>query len=275
MYKTILVHVDNTQAAGERIDAAARLALLNHAHLVGAAMTGLSPYVFPVGGFEAGLPSVEFPVDELRAVADRALDAFEERVRPFGLASVERRRVEDEAGAGMSMMARYCDLVVIGQTGAAPQMRADFAEYVLLNCARPVLILPPARIATDIGRRVTLAWNGSADATRALTSAIPLMQRADKVELVMLDADTEGGHNGERPAADIRQYLARHGITAALRQAEGGRHPGEALLACAGTAGSDLIVMGAYGHSRFREILMGGATRTALRTSTLPLWMAH
>ena len=181
MYKTILVHVDGTARAAHRIDIAARLALLHDAHLVGTAPTGLSLYVFPVGGFEAGLATVTFPIEELRSEADRALDAFETSMRQAGVGKFERRRIDEEAGVGVSLQARYADLVVISQSAAGESLRglrADFPEYVLLNCARPVLVVPATGIQGPFAKRIAVAWNGSADAVRAITSAIPLLRAA-------------------------------------------------------------------------------------------------
>ncbi len=280
MYKTILVHVDGTARCAQRIEIASRLALLHDAHLVGTAPTGLSLFVFPVGGFEPGLPTVTFPIEELRGEADRALDAFEASVRQAGVASFERRRIDEETGVGVSMQARYADVVVISQNApgeSTPRLRADFPEYVLLNCARPVLVVPAAGIQGAFGQRIAVGWNGSADAVRAITSAIPLMRTAEQVKLVVLNADTEGDIHGEVPGADMALYLARHGVRVevTVTETDADADAGEALLAYAAKNRIDLIVMGAYGHSRWREILLGGATRTVLRTSPLPLWMAH
>ncbi len=278
MYKTILVHVDGTARAAQRVDIASRLALLHDAHLVGTAPTGLSLYAFPVGGFEPGLPTVTFPIEQLRAEADSALDAFEASARLAGVDKFERRRIDEESGVGVSMQARYADLVVISQSApgeATPRLRADFPEYVLINCARPVLVVPAAGIRGPFGKRIAVGWNGSADAVRAITSAIPLLRAAEQVNLLVLNADTEGDIHGEVPGADMALYLARHGVRVEVTATDTDEDAGEALLAYAADHRIDLIVMGAYGHSRFREILIGGATRTVLRTSPLPLWMAH
>lgn len=278
MYKTILVHVDGTARSAHRVDIAARLALLHDAHLVGTATTGLSLFAFPVGGFEPGLPTVTFPIEQLRAEADQALDAFEAAVRQAGVSKFERRRIDDETGVGVSMQARYADVAVISQSARGeplPRLRTDFPEYVLLNCARPVLVVPAGGIQGAFGKRVAVAWNGSADAVRAITSAIPLLQAAEQVNLVVFNADTEGDIHGELPGADMAVYLARHGVRVEVMATDTDDDEGDALLSFAADNKVDLIVMGAYGHSRFREILLGGATRTVLRTSSLPLWMAH
>ena len=278
MYKTILIHVDESPRSLQRVDIAARLAEQYQAHLIGAAMTGLSPYIFPVGAFDPTVPPIVFPVDELRAQASSALDGFEAAVQRAGVSAYERRLIDDEAGIGMSLLARYSDLVIISQivpTEFQPRLRSDFPEYVVLNSARPVLVLPASGAHSDIGRRITVAWNGSAEAVRAITSAIAIMQRAGQVDLVVFDADLDGDVHGEEPGADIALFLARHGIKVEVTSAQSAGDEGEALLTFATDKGADLIVMGAYGHSRFREFLLGGMSRTVLASSPIALWMSH
>lgn len=278
MYKTILVHVDETARSAGRIDAAARLANLHDAHLVGAAVTGLAPYLLPQVGLDPGASAIAFPIEELHAEADRALDLFDRHAAEQGVRSFERRRIDHEAGIGISLHARYCDLVVVSQSALdefAPRLRTDFPEYVILNGARPALVLPAKGPTGEIGKRVTVAWNGSNNAVHAITSAIPLLQRAQAVNLVVFDPTLDADHHGDIPGADIGLYLARHGIRVDVTSAHAGGDTGEALLSFAADHGADLIVMGAYGHSRFSEILLGGASRTALLSSPIPLWMAH
>jgi nucleotide-binding universal stress UspA family protein len=278
MLKTILVHVDATARSQHRIEVAARLAAQYEAHLVGAAMTGLSTYFFSVGSVELGMPPIVFPVEELRAAANRALDRFDAAAHKALLSGFERRLVEDEAGAGICLQARYSDLVVVSQTAPGEfqlGLRADFPEYVLLHSARPVLVLPHTGVKGEIGRKVTVAWNGSTGALRAITSAIPLLKRALKVDLVVFDADLQGQLHGEDPGADMALYLARHGVKVELSANESGMDVGDSLLSFAADKGSDLIVMGAYGHSRVREFILGGMSRHALEMSPVALWMAH
>ncbi|MCY0912580.1 universal stress protein [Massilia antarctica] len=277
-YKTILVHVDESAQDAARIDTAARLAIEHNAHLIGTALTNLPPRLLLLSGLDPSLPPMQAPLAELRRLADSALDAFEQRAIGLGVLSVERRRMEEEIGLGVSLQARYCDLVVIGRHDAAypsPGVRADFPEYVLLNSTKPVLVLPPTMQGPSLGQWIVAAWNGSAPASRAIASAIPLMQRARQVDIVVVDARSQGDLHVAMPGADLALYLARHGIRVNVREVDSHIDPGPALLGAAGEAGADLIVMGAYGRSHFREVLLGGATRTLLRTSTLPLWMAH
>ncbi|MDQ1831757.1 universal stress protein [Massilia scottii] len=278
MYKTILVHVDETARSAHRSDVAARLALLNDAHLVGAAMTGLPAFLLPVGGVQAGLQVAGLPVAELRAEANRSLDLFETTARRAGASAIERRCLDDEPGMGMSMQARYCDLVVISQSAPdefLPRLRPDFPDYVVLNAVRPVLVLPARGAGGSLGQRITVAWNASAEAARAITSALPMLQRAQQVDLVVFDPAGAGDLHGADPGADIALYLARHGVRVDVTVQGAGTDEGQSLLAFAAGKNADLIVMGAYGRSRFREILLGGMTRSMLATSAIPLWMAH
>lgn len=278
MYRTILVHVDNTPRAATRIDMAAQLARRFDAHLIGTAITGLPPYLYPANGFNPAFSAIPLIVEQLRAEADRALERFESRAREAGIASLECRRSDDEPGWSLSMQARHADLLVLGQASdddGAPVLRSDFPEYVLLNCARPVLIVPAAGVSGTVGRRVTVAWNGNAESVRALTSALPLLQGAQSVDLVIFDADDGASQHGHEPGAEVGAYLRRHGVRLQVSGRESHGDTGKALLAHAAAGQSDLIVMGAYGHSRLREILLGGVTRSALRHATMPLWMAH
>ena len=135
---------------------------------------------------------------------------------------------------------------------------------------RDPVVTPPT-----LGQRITVAWNGSAEAVRAIASALPLLQRAQQVGVVVLDAGIGGDLHGDDPGTDIARYLARQGGRVEVSSAVVGIDASEALLSFAGKKQSDLIVMGAYGHSRFREIVLGGMTRGVLAASAIPLWMSH
>jgi nucleotide-binding universal stress UspA family protein len=278
MYKTILVHVDDTAHSAQRTAVAATMARASAAHVVGAATTGLPVYVYPGDGLVAGLPVPESALEELRVQAERALDRFEAAAREAGVASVERMRIDEEAGIALAMQSRYCDLAIISQASPdefLPRQRADVPDYIVLNSARPVLVLPAVSARPDIGQRVVLAWNGSKEAARAIASALPLLQAARQVDLVIFDPERSEALHGREPGADMARYLARHGVTAEVSVARAGRHDGDALLTFASDKAADLIVMGAYGRSRFREIMLGGMTRAVLASSPIALWMAH
>lgn len=277
-YKTILVHVDLSHESEQRIRIAASLALAQDAHLVGAAMTGLSR--FAVDSLQASSPDTMIATHQalLHQRANQALDQFDAIAQMAGVTSFERRVVDDDAAAGMTVQARYCDLVVISQADPdepAPATMSDFPEYVILNCGRPVLTIPYAGRFDRVGKRILVAWNASREATRALTAALPLLQQATLVEVAAINPDQDLGAHGEQPGADIAVYLARHGVKVTSLQENSEIDSGNALLSLAADRSSDLLVMGAYGHSRFREVLLGGATRTVLESMTLPVLFAH
>lgn len=278
MYKTILVHIDETSHSLVRSRLAAAIALDYDAHLIGAAATGVPEFIFAGDGMLTGVPLSDWPLTELRARAERALDLFETAADAVGAVSIERRLLDEDPGIAMALQSRYCDLAIIGQVGGDeffPRQRSDFPDYVVLNSARPVLVLPAAGAPQQPGTRVTVAWNGSTQAARAVASALPLLRKARQVDLVVFDPERSAGVHGQEAGADIARYLARHGVRIEVSIGRAGADEGKALLDFANDKGADLIVMGAFGHSRFREILLGGMTRSLLASSTLPLWMAH
>lgn len=276
-YKTILVHVDGSAQTPERVGMAAQIALEEGSHLIGSAMTGMSPFLMPFGAFDQGMPALQVPMEALRAEATRALDAFERQARAAGVFSLARRCVDDDAGVGLSVQALHCDLVVIGQ-GKRPELpllSADLPGYVLLHCARPVLVVPAGYKQSASARRILIGWNGSPSAARAISGALPLLQRAERVQVAIFNAASQTGLTDHPPGSEMVAYLARHGVRADALPMRAERDAGTALLAYAANSAYGTVVMGAYGHSRAREILLGGATRRALRGTTVPLLMAH
>ena len=215
-YKTILVHVDESRRGQEQIRIAALLAQKHGAHLIGAAATGVAPqFLMPGVIGESNLALLEPAMSELREQAASRLAEFESAAWKMDVKSFEKRLVEDDAGVGLCLQARYSDLVVIGQVNRADYsavLRADFPEYVLLNCGRPVLIVPYAGHFPACGKRVLVAWDASVEATRAVSASIPLLQQAELVRVVVFDRGNPSGAHGEQPGADIALYLARHGI---------------------------------------------------------------
>lgn len=275
-YKTVLVHVDESAHASERIKIAAAVAMTENAHLIGTATTGASRYLVQartLAEFDANLGAhLEFLHDR----ALRGLEDFEATARKIGMPSFEKRLVDDEAGGGICLHGRYADLVVIGQNDPAevsPVVMPDFPQYVVLHSGRPVLIVPCAGRFDTIGTRVLIGWDASMAATRAITGAIPLLRRAHIVEVAVFNPQTQ--MHGAQPGADIALYLARHDIKIDVLQRRTERDTGAALLALAHEINADLIVMGGYGHTRFREIVLGGATQAVLSSMSVPVLMAH
>ena len=276
-YKTILVHLDRGARSAERLELGFGVAEAFGAHLVG--LFALSAVWIPSAAI-AG--QGDAPVErEARRRAEQAAEA-EKRFRAAaarhgGVASEYRASAGDAVGA-VRLSARYADLVITGQrnraeadeTGLVP----GFVEELLLSAGRPVLVVPFAGSFSRMGRRVLVAWNGSREAARAVTDALPLLKRAEAVEVVAFDP--QAADHGEQPGADIALWLARHGVKVTAAQQRGADiDVGMQLLSRASDRDADLIVMGAYGHSRVRELVLGGATRALLESMTVPVLMSH
>lgn len=275
-YKTILVHVDESEHACERIKLASAVAMAENAHLIGTATTGASRYIQRTKMLAEIDPNFMIHLEFLRKRANRGLEEFEATAQKLGLPSFEKRLVDDEAGGGVCLQARYCDLIVIGQIDPnepSPVVMPDFPQYVVLNSGRPVLITPHTGQFDMIGSRVLIAWDESMAATRTITNALPLLKRAQIVEVVIFNPEAQP-HAG-MPGSDVAVYLTRHGVKVDVLLRNTDKDIGSALLALAGDLNSDLLVMGGYGHSRFREILLGGVTRTVLESMTIPVLMSH
>jgi len=169
------------------------------------------------------------------------------------------------------------DLVVIPQAQREDddKLGDGFAEQVVMECGRPALIIPSYGEFDDFGKSILVAWNGKREAARAIFDAQSIMASADKVNVSWLDPDkTED--NMDLPGAELAVVLARHGINVVVEAIPtGGLAVGEALLSHAADTGADMLVMGAYGHSRLREFIFGGATRTILQSMTVPVLMSH
>lgn len=277
-YKTILVYVDESRHLKTRVGMAAKIAIDESAHLIGAAMTGISRFTYGTG--IAGEPAGIAPyLDGLRKRAESALQTFEAIARQHGVTSFEKRLIDDEPAGGVSLQARYCDLVVLGQEDPdepSPALMSGFPEYVVMSGGTPTLVVPYAGEFKPLGNRALIAWNASAEALQAVRGALPLLKRAQAVELVVFNPASRPDLYGAEPGGDMALYLARHGVKVDVMTEEiGAADTGSALLSLAANLGSDLLVMGCYGHSRFREMLLGGVTRTILQSMTVPVLMAR
>lgn len=277
---TILVHVDDSARSAERVRLAAQLALRSGGHLIGAAPTGVSRFLIHSLPREQDDPTLALHLDMLRAQARAALAGFSAQCEAGGASSFEARVIDDEAGAGLCLHGRAADLLVLGQ--AAPDT-PDLPAQVISGAGRPVLLVPLLGQMASIGRRIVVAWDGGREAARALQLALPLLKDADRVQLAVCEMAGAQQTVTDALAADPRPWLARHGVQAALtvhavdhsRRLSRRHEVGERLLSLAADQSADLLVMGAYGHSRFRESLLGSVTRTVLEAMTLPVLMAH
>jgi nucleotide-binding universal stress UspA family protein len=281
-YKDLLVVLDEDQRSRDRLVLAAVLAQRYGAHLVGLYVTVGREPPGRLDYFNSDMPllgplyrDVE---EKIRADAERTRLLFEEIVGRQSL-SAEWRMASGNPAALAAMHGRYADLIVLGQLDPEDPRALvirPLPEEVALLVGRPILVVPYAGTFEQIGQRVLVAWDASREATRAVNDAMPLLAGASSVIVISVDSQESRDGHGEVPGADIALHLARHGVTAQVeRTASAGIGVGNTLLSRACDLEADLLVMGAYGHSRVRELLLGGATRTVLVSMTLPVLMAH
>lgn len=277
-YKTLLVHLDNGPRSALRLELALGCAQRFNAHLVG--LFALSEPNYPSYALAEAGAALEEAARRIRAQsAKKAEEAFRAAVNRAGRSEVEWRVSGSDALEAMRLSARYADLAIVGQfddnAKVDPGVAPNFAEELVLSSGRPVLIVPYAGKFSSVGKRVLVAWNASRESARAVHDALPFLQKAELVQVVAFNP-SKGDAHGDVPGADIGLMLARHGVRvqAAQQHAEG-LDIGSQILSRAADVDVDLIVMGAYGHSRMRELVLGGATRTIFEAMTVPVLLSH
>jgi len=278
-YKSILVQVDESPRCVARIDAALDLAKRFEAHLTALAM--VQPvYVPHTARTFLGDDFERHQATQARERAQRVLAVFGERARIAGATSVETRSATGDPVYATAFHARYHDLAIIGQADPDDDIGqwrdpGDFQGSAVLGLSRPVLVIPYAGKFETIGRHIVVAWDAGREAARAVTDALPMLKRAQRVTLLVINAEKAGSHGAE-PGADIALFLARHDVKVEVAQEHSGSlDVGNFLLSRLADSGADLLVMGAYGHSRLRELVLGGMTRTILDSMTIPVLMSH
>jgi len=279
-YKDLLVVLDSEPASRGRIDLAAALAERFAAHLV-----GLYPLPIPEAPSHFGYydPTLLDPFfrelrEKSQEVCGKEREAFEHAASLRGL-SAEWRVVDAWAESDPALHARYADLTILGQLnpdGGDTELMRPRPEHATLASGRPILVVPYAGRYETVGRRVLIGWSATREAARAVNDAMPLLAGAEIVTVLTIDAREGPDAHGELPGADISLHLARHGVKAEIeRTVSAGIPAGDVLLSRAADLGADLLVIGAYGHSRVRELLLGGVTRSILQSMTLPVLMSH
>jgi nucleotide-binding universal stress UspA family protein len=274
----LLVHLDGTGDDATRLDTAAAIARAFDSHLT-AIYTNLIPHITMMTEFDAAAAIAEF-VATARQAGDVTAIALSERVAGLGLRS-DFRRVDGTGGEINDIVtseARWNDLFVALRPLAATREPRwnQLVEQVLFDSGRALLLVPDGHVPKASFARPLLAWKGAREAARATASAMPFLRRADRVTVALVDPFT--GHRGEwiEPGADIARHLGHAGIEPHIVNLTSGEHEtGELLLRAAREQDCDLIVIGAYGHSRFREWALGGVTRFMLTYSPMPLLIAH
>jgi nucleotide-binding universal stress UspA family protein len=277
-YKNILVHLDNSNGCRNRLEAAFSLARDFEGQLTG--LFVVPNYIVP------SYVEAQISVDLINDVTERALARASETVATY-------EKMAEEAGVGLQTHvlegqvipvlrehSKYADLMLLGQDDPDDPDNASYglADALLFEGACPCMIVPHSGKLQPPGKRVLLTWNASRESAHALREAMPVLKRAE--ELVVLSSEPDGGDsdlaNGHPHAQALARLLESHDIEAV---SSGISDPdldvSDAIIDQAASMNADLIVMGAYGHARLREIILGGVTRDLLKRAPVCLFLAH
>ncbi|SAK60409.1 universal stress protein family protein [Caballeronia temeraria] len=277
-YKTVLVHLDTSVRAHPRLEAALQLAKRFDAHVIG---------LFAI--FEPDARAFNIMAGTAEYYEQHAATRREQRGAIERLFHAELKRAgvsgqwieaQERANDAVARFARCADLVVVSQDDPAdPESYVGdrFPETVILGSGRPVLLLPYTGFFPSIGKHPMIAWDGGREATRAVHDALPFLKTAERVSIVSVDTARGDARADRIPGADIATCIARHDVKAEVVSADAASEAdaGEILLSRAADLGADLVVMGGYGHARWQELVLGGATRTFLASMTVPVLMSH
>ncbi len=276
-YRNILVHLDCNARRSERLDLALTLAAQNDAQLTG--LFSLDLYVGMPRAADAGSILVEAELKRRESCMRAAQAEFFDKL-PASTARARWLSTEDGAVDELMLAARTADLVVIGQTDPATCVEdgvcATFAADAVLCAGKPVLIVPYAGHFESIGKRTLVAWNAAHEAERALTHALPVLERSHAVEVLSFDEGGEHHHADEKAQRAVQAFLAQRGVHATVKHCGvAATDPGAFILSNAALDAADCIVMGAYGQGRMNDSSLGGATRTVISSMTVPVFMSH
>lgn len=284
-FKDILVHLDNGAAQKERIEVACELTRRQNGHLTGIFViepVPLTGYGMPAGDDIVNFEELRLAQERLRRTAATAAGGAQADLQAAAQragVSWEWRLAEGDAADIVTLHARYADLAVLGQIDSEAPPRGStghLPESVLLGSGRPILMVPYVGRYETVGQNVLLAWSATRESARAAADALPFLEGAETVTVLSINPERGIVGEGDLPAADIAHHLARHDVRAvASYTVAEDIDVGNLILSRAADLGSDLIVMGGYGHSRTREFILGGATRTILANMTVPVLMSH
>jgi nucleotide-binding universal stress UspA family protein len=277
-YKTILVSLNDLQRNQPLLESAAGLARDMNAHLRGI-------YVIPAVeiygslGFE---PIIFEGNRELFTDAEKSVRlAFDSARESFGVRGdvIVIDSTSPDITDHVIAHARSGDITVINQPpegSALSVVGRGFVERVLLSTGRPALVLPRKGRTSLAADLIVVGWSGTREAARAAFDSVPLLKRAKKVEIVWVDPEQNYPHPGSLPGGELATTLSQRGVNAEIKPiSTGGGEAGEALLTAVADSGAELLVMGAYGHSRISEMVLGGATKSVLKGMNCPVLFSH
>ncbi len=277
-YKTIVVHLHDAASAPRVLQYAVALARKFGAHLIGL-------YASPAMIYAPALPGGARVVGRVqeydRNLSEQITTTFERMTKDEAFVAelrLLRPRNADDLGEIVMQHSRACDLIVASQREGLWEMSRilDFPERLVMESGRPVFMVPLASLRSSDGHHVMIAWNGKREAARATFDALPLLQAARRVTILAIEQTVAGAISAALPETAIAAALARHGVNVTIKTASADNASvGEAIAKALAAEQVDLLVMGAYGHTRLREFVFGGATRHILQNMPIPIVLAH
>lgn len=274
--KNILVHIDHSDACRHRVSAA--IAMSNQHQATLTALFVVPDYFVP-SYVEAQISTdVIMQInDQARERAEETMSAVKQQFADAGL-SVECCIEDGNLINTLGDYARYTDLLILGQSQPddPDNVSASLADNLVLEGGAPCLVIPYIGSRAAIGKHIMLAWNGSRESARAMKDALPLLKQADKVSVLMIKPKSHDEESTQIQTKTMRAYLAAHDINSEFDICiDNHLDPGDVIIAESIDNDIDLIVMGAYGHSRLRELVLGGATHKLLQQMTVPVFISH
>jgi nucleotide-binding universal stress UspA family protein len=276
MIKDIIVNLSVTKNDSTVSNYAVSVAAALQTHLTGIAF--IYDPIVPISG-TGYIPAdvIESQRADNETAAEAAIKDFTTATDRAGISAEPQMLTASLTGAGdqFARMARRFDLAIVGQ--AQPEMSTMeqiIGETTLFESGRPMIMVPYIQKAPFKTNNVIICWDGSRTAARAVADAIPILSKSSRIEIVSVTS--ERGKEDEIEGADIGQHLARHGLKVDVhRISRGNIDVADALLSHAADSSADLMVMGGYGHSRLREFVLGGVTRSIFQSMTLPVLLSH
>ena len=277
--KHIAVFMDGSDLGKRLGQRAASLARDHGAHLVGVFGVSRADSMSVSTTFVRGSAAIQGVIAHQRKIEDElALSAgrqFSDLVLEYGVSS-EFRVIWNDSDSDRALDNLHCDLIVTAQPKPEHLPASWSAEHLLLRNGGPILLVPDEWPGDTPGGKIVIAWNGSAKARRAVNDALPLLVKAREVTILIVDSDKYEERLGDSPGSEVQDHLARHGVTAGVREASSeGLRLADVIAAQADLLEADIVVIGAYSHSRSSEAIFGGVTRTLLTKAPRPLFIAH
>lgn len=279
--KSILTVVTNATHAAAQIDAAVALARREDAHLdvLCLGIDRLQTGYYYIGAAPMVPMMVQETLDQARTEAKAVEAAVRQQLNPEDIRWAIDTAIAQLGviGPEVGRLARFADLVLVPQPydkGSDPEGEA-ILEAALFDGRAPVLVMPPGRFDANYGKHITVAWNQSDEAMVAIRAALPMLKAATRVDVAVVAPPAHGPERSD-PGGMLSQFLARHGVRAEVSVlARTLPHVSDVLCRHIEDMQSDMLVMGAYGHSRFREAILGGTTREMLEIAKVPVFAAH